>query len=74
MSHSEPCTFSIVGWPCHDHIISRFPAQEIIQGSSKVPSVIYYDRSGIVKAIGAEALVDGVFERAEDEGWFKAEW
>jgi len=52
----------------------RFPAQEIIAGASKVPSVIYYDKSGRVKAIGAEAMKDGVQLTAMESGWYKAEW
>ena len=54
---------------CH-----RFPAQEIIAGASKVPSVIYYDRDGRVRAIGPEALSDGIFEKAVEGDWHKAEW
>ena len=44
------------------------------QAASKIPSVIYYDANGDPKAFGAEALVDGIFERAEEEGWYKTEW
>jgi hypothetical protein len=36
--------------------------------------VIYYDRSGKVKAVGAEALEEGIYEIAEDKKWVKAEW
>jgi len=54
--------------------LSRFPAQEYISGASKIPSVIYYDSSGAVKAVGAEALEESVALRAEEEGWRKAEW
>jgi len=36
--------------------------------------VIYYDRSGNVRAVGAEAMIDGIYEIAEDENWIKAEW
>ncbi|KAJ2928089.1 hypothetical protein H1R20_g9020, partial [Candolleomyces eurysporus] len=54
--------------------ITQFPAQEVSQAASKIPSVIYYDAKGVPRAFGAEALVDGIFERAEEEGWYKAEW
>lgn len=54
--------------------VTQFPAQEAVQGSSKIPSIIYYDARGCTMAVGAEALTDGTFERAEDEGWHKAEW
>jgi hypothetical protein len=36
--------------------------------------VIYYDRSGKVKAVGAEAMKEGISEVVEDEKWVKAEW
>ena len=52
----------------------RFPAQEIIAGASKVPSIIYYDNKGRVKAIGAEAIKDGIQEAAIEGEWYKAEW
>jgi hypothetical protein len=40
----------------------------------KIPTIIYYDRAGKVKAVGAEAMKEGIYEKAEDEGWVKAEW
>jgi hypothetical protein len=54
--------------------VARFPAQEQVNGSSKIPTVLYYDADGHVRAIGAEALSEGIYEQAEDEGWFKVEW
>jgi hypothetical protein len=36
--------------------------------------VIYYDLSGKVRAVGAEATKEGICEIAEDENWVKAEW
>ncbi|KAF5317127.1 hypothetical protein D9611_003509 [Ephemerocybe angulata] len=54
--------------------VTRFPAQEQVAGSSKIPTVLYYDAEGTVRAIGAEALSEGIYEQAEDEGWFKVEW
>ena len=48
----------------------RFPAQEHVGGDSKVPTVIYYDLLGKVRAVGAETLREGI---AEDENWVKAE-
>ncbi|EIW80696.1 hypothetical protein CONPUDRAFT_125520 [Coniophora puteana RWD-64-598 SS2] len=53
--------------------VNRFPAQDN-GGDSKVPSILYYDNKGKVRAVGAEALQESVLERAEDEGWHKAEW
>ncbi|KAF9476870.1 hypothetical protein BDN70DRAFT_881863 [Pholiota conissans] len=54
--------------------VTRFPAHEHISGASKIPTIIYYDRSGNVKAVGAEAMREGIYEQAEDEQWVKAEW
>ncbi|KAF9524963.1 hypothetical protein CPB83DRAFT_944651 [Crepidotus variabilis] len=54
--------------------VTRFPAHEHISGASKIPTIIYYDRAGKVKAVGAEALREGILETAEDEEWTKAEW
>jgi hypothetical protein len=36
--------------------------------------VIYYDLSGKVKAVGAEAVKEGIDEVAEDKNWVKTEW
>jgi hypothetical protein len=56
------------------HHCVRFPAQEHASGSSKIPTVLYYDQAGEVRAIGAEAMNEGIFEEAEDGGWMKVEW
>ena len=52
----------------------RFPAQEHQGGNSKIPSLIYYNRHGEVKAIGAEALLSINIENAENEGWYILQW
>jgi hypothetical protein len=54
--------------------VTRFPAQETISGASKIPTVIYYDPKGHVKAIGAEATRNGIYEAALEGDWYKAEW
>ncbi|KAF8959248.1 hypothetical protein BDZ97DRAFT_1402193 [Flammula alnicola] len=54
--------------------VTRFPAQEKTGGTSKIPTIIYYDRSGTVRAVGAEAAREGVCEEAADNQWVKAEW
>ncbi|PPR01388.1 hypothetical protein CVT24_006226 [Panaeolus cyanescens] len=54
--------------------VTQFPAQEYISGASKIPTVIYYDRTGKVRAVGAEAMREGIYEVAEEEKWIKAEW
>jgi len=52
----------------------RFPAQAPVNGDAKVPSLLYYDQSGDVRAAGAEVLTEGVIETALIEEWTKAEW
>ena len=53
-----------------------FPAQELVRvwGDGKVPSLLYYDNGGKLRAAGAEVLAESVIERALDEGWTRAEW
>ena len=53
--------------------ISRFPGQEHVAGNSKIPSIMYYDRDGNMKAAGAEADGASVLAQAEDEQWVKTE-
>ncbi|TDL19908.1 hypothetical protein BD410DRAFT_815768 [Rickenella mellea] len=55
------------------HGVTRFPGQEHVAGNSKIPSIIYYDTSGNVKAAGAEADSALVESDAEDEGWLRVE-
>jgi hypothetical protein len=46
----------------------RFPAHEhISSGASKIPTIIYYDRDGKVRAVGAEAMEGEIYGIAEDE-------
>ena len=52
----------------------RFQAHEYTSGVYRIPTVIYYDRAGKVRAVGAEAKLEGIYEIAEDENWVKAEW
>ncbi|KAF9523382.1 hypothetical protein CPB83DRAFT_799420 [Crepidotus variabilis] len=54
--------------------VTRFPAQEQSSGASKIPSIVYYNESGAIKAIGAEAIQEGIIESAAENGWYKAEW
>lgn len=57
-----------------DFAFERFPAHELNSGASKIPTIIYYDQEGQVRAVGAEATQDGIFEAAADGQWFKSEW
>ena len=52
----------------------RFPAQTLVGGEVKVPSLVYYDKTGSVRAAGAEVLTESAFEAALAEEWTKAEW
>lgn len=47
----------------------RFPGHDV--GNSKIPSVMYYDKTGKVMAAGAEAEM--ALSQAEDEEWIKTE-
>jgi hypothetical protein len=51
----------------------RFPGQEHVAGSYKIPSIMYYDQDGNMKAGGAEAEGNAMVDLAEDYGWTKAE-
>ncbi|PPQ96389.1 hypothetical protein CVT26_004991 [Gymnopilus dilepis] len=54
--------------------VTRYPAQEHVGGDSKIPTVIYYDKQGNVRAVGAEAMREGIEDEAEEAEWVKAEW
>ncbi|EJD06533.1 uncharacterized protein FOMMEDRAFT_76543 [Fomitiporia mediterranea MF3/22] len=55
------------------HGVTRYPGQEHVTGNTKIPSLLYYDRSGRVVAAGAEAESGQTADEAEDEGWTKVE-
>ncbi|PPQ65722.1 hypothetical protein CVT26_000339 [Gymnopilus dilepis] len=57
----------------YSSISYAFPAHEHISGAV-IPTIIYYDKEGKVKAVGAETMKEGIYEMAEDNGWTKAEW
>ena len=50
-----------------------FPGQEHVAGNSKIPSIMYYDQDGQLRAAGAEAESASIIVIAEDEGWMRAE-
>ena len=54
------------------HLFS-FPGQEHVVGSYKIPTMMYYDPEGNMKAGGAEAEGSAMVDLAEDYGWTKAE-
>ncbi|EIN07326.1 hypothetical protein PUNSTDRAFT_136011 [Punctularia strigosozonata HHB-11173 SS5] len=55
-------------------LLGRFPGQEHQAGSFKIPTIMWYDRSGVVQAAGAEAELPENLDRADDQDWVKAEW
>ncbi|KAF9496734.1 hypothetical protein BDN71DRAFT_1482148 [Pleurotus eryngii] len=55
------------------HGVTRFPGQEHVAGNSKIPSVMYYNRSSKMVVAGAEAEDASIASQAEDEGWTKVE-
>jgi len=57
----------------HSFSFSSFPGQEHVAGNSKIPTIMYYDKSGTMKAAGAEAESASILSKAEDEGWVKTE-
>ncbi|KAF8168571.1 hypothetical protein BJ912DRAFT_862749 [Pholiota molesta] len=54
--------------------VTRFPAQEQVNGASKIPTIVYYDQSGKIRAVGAEAASEVIYVQAEEEKWVKVEW
>ncbi|KAI9573194.1 hypothetical protein HD554DRAFT_2059684 [Boletus coccyginus] len=54
--------------------VSRYPAQEQVGGDSKIPSILYYDGQGSLRAVGAETLQQHIIDQAEEEKWVKLEW
>ncbi|KAK0448953.1 uncharacterized protein EV420DRAFT_1566351 [Desarmillaria tabescens] len=51
--------------------VTRFPEQERVGSDAKIPTILYYDKTGTVRAVGAEALRESILEQAEEESWFK---
>lgn len=55
------------------HGVTRYPGQEHVAGSYKIPTIMFYDQDGNMKVAGAEADSTAIVDLAEDEGWHKAE-
>ncbi|KAK0471595.1 hypothetical protein IW261DRAFT_1511460 [Armillaria novae-zelandiae] len=51
--------------------VTRFPSQEHVGNDAKIPTIMYYDQAGNVRAVGAEALKENIIEQAEEDGWAK---
>ncbi|KAJ6592474.1 hypothetical protein B0H19DRAFT_1245347 [Mycena capillaripes] len=54
--------------------ITRFPGQQDVGGDSKVPTCIYYDQNGMVRAEGAETILPESLDKAQEEDWEHAQW
>ncbi|KAG8215047.1 hypothetical protein J3R82DRAFT_8456 [Butyriboletus roseoflavus] len=52
--------------------VTKYPGQGQV-GDCKLPSIMYYDHVGDLKAVGYEALKDELVEVALTEGWVKLE-
>ena len=76
--HHAPEIFPVARYAPHRFLSifftgHRFPSQGVCHADTKVPSVLYYDKTGSVRAAGAEVLARDVIERALTEEWSKAE-
>ncbi|KAG8919318.1 hypothetical protein FRC02_001749 [Tulasnella sp. 418] len=54
--------------------VSGYPGQEFQAASTKVPTVMLYDRNGTVQAAGSEIFDPEINLRARREGWLRVEW
>ena len=54
--------------------VHRYPGHAQGKGDAKIPSLLYYDRNGGVKAVGAEADAQMTTQVPDEEGWTLAEW
>ncbi|KAF9047815.1 hypothetical protein BJ165DRAFT_1344346 [Panaeolus papilionaceus] len=54
--------------------VTQFPAQKNVGADCKIPTVLYYDLKGNMRAAGAEACDEGIADEVEEQGWVKAEW
>ncbi|KAF9530759.1 hypothetical protein CPB83DRAFT_850255 [Crepidotus variabilis] len=54
------------------NLVTRHPFFELV-GTSNIPNIIYYDQSGRIKAIAAEALQENIMELADENEWYKVE-
>ena len=54
--------------------VHRYPGNPRAKGDAKIPSLLYYDKNGDVKAAGAEALAQMDTQVPDEEEWTLAEW
>ena len=60
--------------PTEINDLPRFPGQLRVSGDSKIPSILYYDQYGVVRAAGADALLESRLAQKEEEQWLSCEW
>jgi len=53
--------------------MTKFPGQTAM-GSSKIPTVMFYDQAGNMKCAGAETTLPENVSDADEENWIKVEW
>lgn len=53
---------------------ARFSGRKPDGRSSKVPSVLYYDQSGQLRAVGSETTSSEILKQAREEAWLKVTW
>ncbi|KIJ11257.1 hypothetical protein PAXINDRAFT_15797 [Paxillus involutus ATCC 200175] len=56
------------------HGVSKYPGQEDVGGNNKIPSIVYYDKQGSLRAVGAETQQQHIIELAANEQWTRLEW
>jgi hypothetical protein len=54
--------------------VHKFLGQEVTGANAKIPSVLYYDKDGNVRAAGAETECNSMVIIAEEEKWVKVNW
>ena len=69
-----PGNYPRLSLPTEMNDLHRFPAQEQVGGDCKIPSLLYYDQYGVVRAAGAEALREGLVTQKEEEQWLSCPW
>ncbi|KAF8956480.1 hypothetical protein BDZ97DRAFT_1763789 [Flammula alnicola] len=73
---SSGISYSILepGQPIEIKGVNTFPDGKQSSTLSKVPTTIYYDRAGNIRAIGATTLSKDISKFAENNEWTKVKW
>ncbi|PPQ99000.1 hypothetical protein CVT24_003482 [Panaeolus cyanescens] len=54
--------------------VTSFPSQEGSIDATKIPSIMYYGKSGKLRVAGFEAMHEDIDKKALDRDWEKVEW